>query len=76
VINYRAFGTTGTAEAPFDKGRTATHEIGHYFNLRHIWGDTGGLHRQRHGRRYTKLRWAKLRHTCLAARDLQQRAKR
>ena len=40
VINYRAFGTTGTAEAPFDKGRSATHEIGHYFNLRHIWGDT------------------------------------
>ncbi|MFN8255823.1 MAG: PKD domain-containing protein [Bacteroidales bacterium] len=24
---------------PFDKGRTATHEIGHYLNLRHIWGD-------------------------------------
>jgi hypothetical protein len=40
VINYRAFGTKGTAEAPFDKGRTATHEIGHFFNLRHIWGDT------------------------------------
>ena len=40
VINYRAFGTSGTAEAPFDKGRTATHEVGHYFNLRHIWGDT------------------------------------
>jgi hypothetical protein len=40
VINYRAFGTIGTAQAPFDKGRTATHEIGHYFNLRHIWGDT------------------------------------
>jgi hypothetical protein len=40
VINYHAFGTTGTAQAPFDKGRTATHEIGHYFNLRHIWGDT------------------------------------
>jgi hypothetical protein len=40
VINYRAFGTQGTAEAPFDKGRTATHEVGHYFNLRHIWGDT------------------------------------
>jgi hypothetical protein len=40
VINVRAFGTSGTAETPFDKGRTATHEIGHYFNLRHIWGDT------------------------------------
>ncbi len=40
VINYRAFGTNGTAEAPFNKGRTATHEVGHYFNLRHIWGDT------------------------------------
>lgn len=25
--------------APFDKGRTCTHEIGHYLNLRHIWGD-------------------------------------
>jgi len=40
VINYLAFGTTGTAQAPFNKGRTATHEVGHYFNLRHIWGDT------------------------------------
>ena len=40
VINYRAFGTTGTAQAPFNKGRTATHEVGHYLNLRHIWGDT------------------------------------
>ena len=40
VINYRSFGTTGTAQSPFNKGRTATHEIGHYFNLRHIWGDT------------------------------------
>lgn len=26
-------------DAPFDKGRTATHEVGHYLNLRHIWGD-------------------------------------
>jgi len=40
VVNYQAFGTSGTAQAPFDKGRTATHEVGHYFNLRHIWGDT------------------------------------
>jgi hypothetical protein len=40
VINYRAFGTVGTAQAPFNKGRTATHEVGHYLNLRHIWADT------------------------------------
>jgi Pregnancy-associated plasma protein-A len=42
VINYRAFGTIGTAESPFNLGRTATHEVGHYFNLRHIWADTEG----------------------------------
>ena len=40
VIINTGFGTTGTATAPFDKGRTATHEIGHWMNLRHIWGDT------------------------------------
>jgi len=40
VINYKAFGTIGTAEVPFNKGRTATHEVGHYLNLRHIWADT------------------------------------
>jgi Pregnancy-associated plasma protein-A len=40
VVNYRAFGTSGTAQAPFNRGRTATHEVGHYLNLRHIWGDT------------------------------------
>lgn len=39
VINYTAFGTTGTAAAPFNKGRTATHEVGHWLNLLHIWGD-------------------------------------
>lgn len=39
VCDDNAFGTTGTAAAPFNRGRTATHEVGHYFNLRHIWGD-------------------------------------
>ena len=39
VITHTGFGTTGTALPPFDKGRTATHEIGHWLNLFHIWGD-------------------------------------
>ncbi len=39
VIVYTAFGTQGTAKAPFNRGRTATHEIGHFLGLRHIWGD-------------------------------------
>jgi hypothetical protein len=39
VILNTAFGTTGTAAAPFNLGRTATHEVGHWLNLRHIWGD-------------------------------------
>ena len=41
VILHSGFGTTGTAAAPFNLGRTATHEIGHWLNLRHIWGDDG-----------------------------------
>jgi hypothetical protein len=39
VILHSAFGTSGTAASPFNLGRTATHEIGHWLNLRHIWGD-------------------------------------
>jgi hypothetical protein len=45
VILNSAFGTVGTAADPanpFDLGRTAVHEIGHWFNLLHIWGDDGG----------------------------------
>ena len=39
VMADQYFGTIGTATAPFDGGRTTTHEVGHYLNLRHIWGD-------------------------------------
>ena len=39
VLDYRYTGTIGTATAPFNLGRTATHEVGHWLNLRHIWGD-------------------------------------
>jgi hypothetical protein len=39
VIGYNFFGRVGTLSAPFNKGRTATHEVGHWMNLRHIWGD-------------------------------------
>jgi len=42
VILGSAFGTKGTAAAPFNLGRTATHEVGHWLNLRHIWADTLG----------------------------------
>ncbi len=38
VIPAPYFGKTGAA-ANFNLGRTATHEVGHYLNLRHIWGD-------------------------------------
>ena len=41
VIDYQYYGTTGTATAPFNKGRTGTHEVGHWLNLYHIWGDDG-----------------------------------
>ncbi|MCL4130970.1 UNVERIFIED_CONTAM: hypothetical protein GTU68_023301 [Idotea baltica] len=44
VIGNTFFGDdTGTSipaiAGPYYKGRTATHELGHYFNLYHIWGD-------------------------------------
>ena len=39
VVGPQFFGNTGFVQAPFDKGRTTTHEVGHWLNLRHIWGD-------------------------------------
>ena len=43
VAGFRFFGSsslaTGNFAAPYDKGRTMTHEVGHFFGLRHIWGD-------------------------------------
>jgi len=39
VIDYQYMGTIGTSTAPYNLGRTATHEVGHWLNLRHIWGD-------------------------------------
>ncbi|HHS95738.1 MAG TPA: zinc metalloprotease, partial [Phaeodactylibacter sp.] len=41
VCDYQYVGNIGTATPPYHLGRTATHEVGHWLNLRHIWGDGG-----------------------------------
>jgi hypothetical protein len=42
VIKYKNFGDIGPVVSPYNKGRTTTHEIGHYLNLSHTWGDDEG----------------------------------
>jgi len=39
VIDHKYFGTEGTATHPFNNGRTAVHEVGHWLGLSHIWGN-------------------------------------
>ena len=50
VVRHKNFGDdtgtsvkgAGSAYNPYYKGRTLVHEMGHYFGLKHIWGDANG----------------------------------
>ena len=39
VMQFNAFGRVGTLQAGLNQGRVCVHEIGHWLNLRHVWGD-------------------------------------
>lgn len=46
IMAYNAFGSSalypgGTYAAPYDRGRTTTHEVGHWLGLRHLWAEDG-----------------------------------
>lgn len=38
-ISYNVFGKVGNLNSSYNLGRTTTHEVGHWLNLKHIWGD-------------------------------------
>ena len=39
VMDFMSFGTVPPVNAGLDLGRVCGHEVGHWLNLRHIWGD-------------------------------------
>ena len=38
VVNYTVFGRAPYVNGAYNKGRVTVHEVGHWLNLRHIWG--------------------------------------